>query len=122
MTDNPALRQRGQDVRIVLFDGTAATVRGVIGLFETSVGEASAPFADSGPVAWLDFGGDGQQIEFIEYLDKTSGDRLHRRKIKAERVGTAFPVWKVHMVREATVIVQRAQFDGADFASEDFAT
>ena len=63
----------------------------------------------------------GQQIEFIEYLDKSTGDRLHRRSIKAERIGTAFPVWKVHMVREATVIVQHADF-GPDFASEDFAT
>ena len=106
----------------MLFDGTATTVKGVIGLQETSTGEAGQAFAEAGAIAWLDYAGDGQQIEFLEYLDKSTGDRLHRRKIKAERIGTAFPVWKVHMVREATVIVQRAQFDGADFASEDFAT
>ena len=89
---NPALRQRGQDVRIVLFDGTATTVKGVIGLAETSTGEAMQAFAEAGPIAWLDYGGDGQQIEFLEYTDKASGYRHHRRTIKAERVGTVWPV------------------------------
>ena len=121
--DNPALRARGQDVRIVLFDGTAETVRGTIGLAETSAGEAGAPFAEAGPIAWLDYAGDGQQIEFLEYRDKASGDRLHRRKIKAETIGTVFPVVKVHMVREATVLPpQRADFARTDFDSRSFAT
>ena len=119
MTDNPALRQRGQDVRIVLFDGTAATVNGVIGLFETSVGEASAPFADSGPVAWLDYDGDGQKIEFVEYTDEATGQRLHRRKIKAEKVGTVFPIWKIHMTVEATELA-RADFSAVDFDPQHF--
>ena len=66
-------------------------------------------FADAGAIAWLDYDGDGQQVEFVEYTDD-AGQRLHRRKIKAEKVGTVFPVWKVHLVREATVLA-RADFD-----------
>ena len=122
MTDNPALRQRGQDVQIVFYDGSATTVKGVIGLAETSAGEASQPFGDFGPIAWLDYDGDGQQIEFLEYTDEATGDRVLRRVTKRERVGTIFPTVKCNMSSAATVIVQHAQFDGADFASEDFAT
>ena len=117
MADNPALRLRGQDIRIVLFDGTAETVRGTIGLLETSTGEAMQAFAEAGPIAWLAMTGDGQQIEFLEYTDKASGDRLHRRKIKAERVGTVFSVVKVHMVREATVLPP-APFSARDFGPD----
>ena len=117
---NPALRARGQDVRIVFFDGTAETVRGVIGLAETSPGEATQPYGDFGPTAWLDHRGDGQEIEFLEYTDKASGDRLHRRKIKAERVGTVWPVVKVHMVRDATVMPALQRDFGPDFSASDF--
>ena len=119
---NPALRARGQDVRIVLFDGSAETVRGVIGLVETSASEAGQPYGDLGPIAWLDYAGDGQEIEFLEYLDKASGDRLHRRKIKSETIGTEFPVLKVHMVRDATVLPNLASFSRQDFSETDFAT
>ena len=122
MTDNPALRARGQDVRIVLFSGAATTVKGVIGLAETSASEAGQPYGDFGPTAWLDYGGDGQEIEFLEYTDKASGDRLHRRKVKAEthRHGLCRSVM-VHMVRDATVMpALPADFDSRDFSSEDF--
>ena len=118
---NPALRARGQDVRLVFFDGTATTVRGVIGLAETSAGEAGQAFAEAGARAWLDYGGDGQQIEFLEYTDKATGARLHRRKIKAEIVGTVFPVVKVHLSADATVLPQSADFSSRDFGP-DFAT
>lgn len=119
---NPALRARGQDILIVLYDGSAATVRGTIGLFETSTGEAMQAFAEAGAIAWIDYAGDGQQIEFLEYLDKASGDRLHRRKIKAETIGTIFPVVKVHLAREATVLPHLAQFSRLDFDPRSFAT
>ena len=61
MPDDPALTYRGvestsQDILVVLFSGAAVTVRGVLVNFETSAGEASAPFADSGPVAWIALG------------------------------------------------------------------
>ena len=45
---NPALRQRGQDVLIVNFDGTSATVKGTVRNFETTASEANLPFADAG--------------------------------------------------------------------------
>ena len=119
---NPALRARGQDVRIVLFGGAATTVKGVVANLETTTGEAGQAFAEAGAVAWLDYGGDGQQIEFLEYTDKASGDRLHRRKIKSETIGTVFPVVKVHMAQETTALPHFADFNVDDFASEDFAT
>ena len=120
---NPAIRAAGQDITIVLFDGTAETVRGTIGLFETSTGEAAQAFAEAGPIAWIDYAGDGQKIEFLEYTDKASGDRLHRRKIKAERIGTVFPVVKVHLVSEATVMpALRGDYSARDFDPRDFNT
>ena len=118
MTDNPALRARGQDVQIVFFSGAAATVKGAIGLAETSASEAGQPYGDFGPIAWLDFSGDGQQVEFVEYTDD-AGQRVQRRTIKAEKVGTLFAVWKLHMTAEATVL-PRAHFDAADFDPVDF--
>ena len=74
---NPALRQRGQDVLIVLYSGDSVTVKGVVANAETTAGEASLSFADAGPIAWVDYSGDGQQIEFVEYLDEATGNRVH---------------------------------------------
>ena len=117
---NPVLayagaESRAQDIEIVLIDGTASTVRGTVGLAETSAGEAGAPFADAGPLAWIDYGGDVQQIEFCEYVDVT-GTRVHRRVVKREIIGTVFPVVKLNLSREATVLptIQR------DFSPLDF--
>ena len=120
--DNPALRQRGQDIRIVFYDGTAATAPGVVGLAETSAGEAGQPFGDFGPRAWLDFVGDPATIEFAEYTDKATGDRQHRRVTKRERVGTIFPTVLMHMSVEATVLPHLAQFSRRDWNPADFAT
>ena len=112
---NPALQIRGQDIEIVLYDGSALTVRGVVGLAETSAGEAGLPFAEAGQIAWIDYAGDGQQIEFVEYVDAT-GQRVQRHKIKAELLGVIFPCWKVHLVRDAIELpaLQR------DFSAQDF--
>ena len=121
MTDNPALRARGQDIGITLYDGTATTARGTVGLFETSAGEAGQAFAAAGPIAWLDYAGDPQQIEFVEYEDKASGERQTRRTIKRERVGTVFPTVKLHLSTELTVMAG-PDFNGADFSSTDFRT
>ena len=56
--------------------GTAATVRGVLRNYDTSAGEAGAPFADAGPVLWIAFGGDIEQIEFVQYKEPAT-DRDH---------------------------------------------
>ena len=119
---NPALRLRGQDVRIVLFDGSALSVRGVVRNLETSAGEASQPFGDFGPVAWVDFGGDPMQVEFCEYTEPGTGARIHRRVTKRERVGTIYPVVKMSMSSEATVLPHLAQFSRRDWDPRDFAT
>ena len=103
----------------MFLDGTATTVRGTVALLETSTGEAAQAFADAGAIAWLDYDGDGQQIEFCEYTDEATGQRLHRRKIKAERIGTVFPIWKIHMTVEATELA-RADFSAVDFDPQHF--
>ena len=118
MTDNPALRARGQDVRIVLFDGAALTVRGVVRNAETSAGEASQPFGDFGPISWIAYDGDPMQVEFCEYVEPGTGARLHRRVTKRERVGTIFPTVKCSMSSEATVMP--AKDFGPEFSPQDF--
>ena len=119
--DNPALRLRGQDIAVVLFDGTEDSSRGVVRNAETTAGEASQAFADAGPIAWIDFDGDESQIEFVRYIDPSTGQRLHRRVTKRERVGTIFATVKLNMTVEATILpVQRADFDAADFDAASF--
>ncbi len=121
MTDNPALRARGLDVRLVLFDGSALTVRGVVRNAETTAGEASQPFGDFGPISWLDFDGDPTRIEFCEYIEPGTGARLHRRVTKRERVGTIFPTVKCSMSSEATAMpALRGDFSSRDFSGADF--
>ena len=116
---NPALRQRGQDVLIVNFDGTSATVKGTVRNFETTASEANLPFADAGPICWIDYSGDGQQIEFVEYLDEATGNRVHRRKIKAEIVGTMFAVMKLNLSKDA-ITLPGGDFSAAEFSAADF--
>ena len=120
---NPALRARGQDVLIVFFDGTAATVPGVVRNAETTAGESAQAFGDFGPLAWLDYAGDESQIEFVRYTDPSTGQRLHRRAIKRERVGTVFAVVKVNLTVEATVLpALRGDYSARDFDPRDFNT
>ena len=106
----------------MLFDGSALSVRGVVRDVETSAGEASQPFGDFGPIAWVDFDGDPMQVEFAEYTEPGTGARIHRRVTKRERVGTIYPVVKMSMSSEATVLPARADFSSQDFSSQDFAT
>ena len=127
MADDPALTYRGvestsQDILVVLFSGAAVTVRGVLVNFETSAGEASAPFANSGPVMWVAYDGDEKQIEFVQYSGAATGRLLHRRVIKAERVSSQWNTVKLNLVSEATVIAQRGQFSRLDFDPRSFAT
>ena len=126
MADDPALTYRGvestsQDILIILFSGAAVTVRGAVTHFETSAGAASAPFADSGPVAWIAFDGDPAQLEFCQYTEAATGQGVHRHIIKAERVSSQWNTVKLNLVSEATVIAQQADFSSADFGP-DFAT
>ncbi len=87
MATDPALAYAGVestsfDVLVILFNGDAATVRGVLGNFDTSAGEAGAPFADAGPILWIAFDGDPAEIEFCEHPEPGTGATLHRRAIK----------------------------------------
>ena len=127
MPDDPALVYRGvettsQDILVILFSGAAVTVRGVMVHFETSAGEAAAPFADSGPVGWIAYDGDESQIEFAQYLEAATGQAVHRRIIKAQRVSSRYSTVKLNMSVEGTVIARRGSFSPLDFSSLDFDT
>ena len=127
MATDPVLAYAGPesrsiDVTAILFDGTASTVRGVIGNFDTSAGEASAPFADAGPVAWIAYDGDPAQIEFVQYVEPGTDRLLHRRVTKRERTSALWNTVKLNLVSEPTVIARRADFDRRDFNPDQFAT
>ena len=126
MTTDPVLAYAGPestsfDVLAILFDGNAATVRGVLRNFDTSAGEASAAFADAGPVLWIAYNGDVGQIEFVQYVEPATDRLLHRRVIKRERTSGNFNTTKLHLAADEVVVAQRAQFDPRDFGP-DFAT
>ena len=127
MADDPVLTYRGpestsQDILVILFDGTAIEARGVVVRFETTAGEAAAPFADAGPVAWIAYDGDESQFEFVQYTEAATGQGVHRRVIKAERVSSQWNTVKLNLVSEATVIAQRGDFNPLQFNPRDFAT
>ena len=107
-------------MQVTTFDGTAHAVRGVIADAETSAGEAGQAFGDKGPLAWIAYDGDPAQIEFAEYVDAT-GARVHRRKIKGERVGALWNTCKLNLSSEGVVLPARpASFSARDFDSRDF--
>ena len=120
MADNPALRARGQGIALALFDGRAATAPGVVRNYETSAGDSRLPFGDLGAIAFIDYDGDGL-IEFATYNDPATGDRLHRRVIRHERVGTIFATVKLYMASDFTVLPP-GSFSERDFSSLDFDT
>ena len=123
MTTDPVLAYAGPesrsiDVTLILFGGGAVVVRGVIKNAETSAGEAAQAFADAGPVAWIAYDGDPAEIEFCQYVEPGTGRLLHRTVTKRERTSSTFNTVKCHLNIESTVIVQRADFSGADFNSD----
>ena len=127
MPADPALTYRGPesraiDVLVILFGGMAADARGVITNAETSASEAGQPFADAGPLAWIAWDGNPDDIEFAQYVEPGTGDRVHRRVIRAERVGTVWNTVKLNMQIAETVIARRGDFDPRDFSSADWNT
>ena len=120
MPDNPALRRQGQKMQLRLFGGAAVTTRGTVRLAETTAGEASQPYADAGPLAWVDYDGDPDQIEFAEFTAPADTRRRRYRVTKRERVGTVFPVIKLHLVVES--VLTGSDFNPADWAAGDWMT
>ena len=126
MAIDPALSYAGPesrsiDVTVILYGGAALVSRGVIGNFDTSAGEAGAPFADAGPIAWIAYDGDPAQIEFVQYTEPGTDRFLHRRVTKRERTSAVWNTVKLHLAADAAVIARRAQFSPLDFGP-DFAT
>ena len=88
---------------------------------ETSAAEAGMPWSDAGPLAWISYSDDPGKIEFIQYADPAIDRTLHRRVIKAERIGTQWNTVKLNLAAESTVLAQISEFDPADFDPRDFA-
>ena len=127
MATDPALvyagpESRSIDVLAILYNGTAATVRGVLRHFDTSAGEAGQPFADAGPVLWIAFAGDAEQIEFVEFTERATGRLLHHRVTKRERVSANYDTVKLNLSALSVVIAQRGDFNPLQFSPRDFAT
>ena len=118
----PVPESRSIDVTAILYGGAAIIARGVIGNFETSAGEASAAFADAGPLAWIAYNGDVGQIEFVQYVEPATDRLLHRRVTKRERTSAHWNTVKLNMSVEATVIAQAGMFSPLDFSPLDYST
>ena len=127
MATDPVLAYAGPETRAInvtaiQYDGGAIVVRGAIGNFETSAGEASAAFADAGPLAWIAYDGDQNQIEFVEYVDPGPDRLVHRRVTKRERTSSTYNTVKLNLSAEAVVVARRGMFSGLDFDARDFST
>ena len=112
MPDDPTLAYRGPESRsipvlAILFSGAAVDVRGVIGNAETSASEAGLAWSDAGPLAWISYSDDPAGIEFIQYADPAIGRTLHRRVLKAERLGSQYNTVKLNLASR----VDRARAD-----------
>ena len=126
MPDDPTIAYTGPESRsipvtAILFSGDAADVRGVVANLETSASEAGLAWSDAGPLAWIAYDDDPAAIEFVQYLDPGIDRTLHRRVIKAERLGSLYNTCKLNLTSESTVIAQISEFDPADFDPSDFA-
>ena len=110
------------DVTVIMYGGGALIARGVIGNFDTSAGEASAPFADAGPLAWIAFDGDPSQVEFVQYIEPGTDRLLHRRVTKRERTSAIWNTVKLYLSTDEIVISQRGMFSPIDFSPLDFST
>ena len=120
MIDNPAIRQRGQLLQVTTYGGVAHTVRGVVDVAGTTVGEASQAFGEKGVRSWISYDGDPNDLEFIEYADP-AGTMLHRRVIRGERLGSLWNTCKLYLVDEVTVMpARRGDFDARSFDPRDF--
>ena len=113
---------RSIDVQVVKHDGLADMARCVLGNFETSAGEASAAFADAGPLAWIAYDGDELQIASLFYTDPVTGRLIIRRVTKRERTSAIFNTIKLNMSSEPIGEVPRGMFSGLDFDMRDFST
>ena len=112
---------RAANVLVILFNGDATTVRGVIANAETSAGDAGQPFGDFGPIAWLAYDGDPAEIEFVQYVEQATGTHLHRRATKRERVSSNYNTTKINLTVEATAMPTQREFSIDDFSAADFA-
>ena len=100
---NPVLAETGPlatsiPITVTLFDGSTSSTRGVVRASEHTPAEVEAPWADSGPLAWFDFAGDPEQIEFLQYDDPITDEETRRRVIFRERQAGSFGFRTVHAV------------------------
>ena len=106
-----------QEMTLNLFSGATATVRGVTGNAETSVGEVATAWSQSGPAVWVDWDGDPKTIESVQYNDPQRDQRVVRRATFAERVNSAVGWNTIRIVLAIVILSAMGDFD---FSPVDF--
>ena len=128
---NPVLAEAGEfspsvPVTVTLFNGSTSQTRGVVKAASASPGEVESAWADSGPVAWVNYSGDPGQIEYLDYVDPVTDEAVRRRAVFRERVtgSLGWQTVRVVMHEDAESMVQppvaSVDFDPADFDSKDY--
>ena len=127
MPSNPVLAYEApgspsQEMTLTLFSGDLVGVRGVAGDAETSVGEVSAAWSQSGPAVWISWDGDPKQIETVEYVDPQVGQSVVRRATFAEHVSGALGWNTVRIVLSLVILAAggAVDFSPLDFSPLDF--
>ena len=127
---NPVLAETGDfatsiPVTLTLYSGTTVSTRGVVKAASSSPDEVEAAWADSGPVAWVNYSGDPQEIEFLDYDDPVTDEAVRRRAIFRERISGSLGWQTVRVVLQEVEggvqpPVTSVDFDPADFDPADF--
>ena len=123
MATDPALAYSGPESRsiavtAILYSGAAVQTRGTVGNFNTSAGEAGAAFAEAGPILWIAFDGDPDEIESCQYVEPGTDRAILRRVTKRERVSAIWNTVKVYL--SIFIIAALTQDFSLDFDPRDF--
>ena len=127
MAENPVLNYRGVGApsvpaTLLLYDGSRVDVRAVIAAAPTTPGDATANWADAGPVCWVGYDGDPQTVEAVEYPDPRTNEHLRRRVVHRDAVSgsTGLATCKLHLSIGVETAVAGDFSD--DFSSTDYFT
>ena len=101
--DSAGAFSRSVPVTLTLYSGTTVSTRGVVKAASASPGEVESAWADSGPVAWVNYSGDPDQIEFLDYDDPVTDDAVRRRAVFRERVAGSLGWQTVRVVMQGVV-------------------
>ena len=126
---NPVIDSAGDfslsvPVTVTLYNGSTVATRGVVKAASASPGEVVAAWADSGPVAWVNYSGDPEQIEFLDYTDPVTDEAARRRAVFRERVSGSLGWQTVRVVLHedvesgVTPLIENRDFSPLDFGPD----